>query len=488
MNLPCLAAIAVALASASFPAAAPGADQRAAAAPPTVHSVCDLSHEFTFYLDGRFHRQYLADHGRDARNWGTLSKLDLSNANLLVLVAGDPRLPYTAESIEHVARFVERDGGTLCLMIDGGDPMPPGAAVAARFGATPTTIRAKPPLRGTEALPGGAETAIEFRRGTVLELASADETDADGGSAWTVLVIDAEGRPVLATRRFGRGHVLVGSRGLFGQKPDASDPINAAWVTPLLASRASEKAIDPSKPHRSTSAERSREVGPLTLEFHDGTERFAESIHEVYTEVRPHLAAITGVEPSPGMIASMLILPTGGGGFSSGQRIAIGAWWGDFPRNRYPMIELIAHEAGHSWVLPHPEPLWNEPIATWLGIEVGRRLGMPEAQDTIDRQIAAARRLDAELNTLDPLAADAPRDVVWGKSYFVFEELERLHGPGAMSKYFQAKRRLVPASRSGYSMDDAVAVWSTAVGQDLFPWFRSLGFDVDRARTDLVAP
>lgn len=37
-------------------------------------------------------------------------------------------------------------------------------------------------------------------------------------------------------------------------------------------------------------------------------------------------------------------------------------------------------------------------------------------------------------------------------------------------------------------MDDAVAVWSAAVGEDLFPWFRSLAFDVDAARTNLVLP
>ena len=197
---------------------------------------------------------------------------------------------------------------------------------------------------------------------------------------------------------------------------------------------------------------------------------------------------ITGVEPSPGMIKSMLILPTGGGGFSSGVLIAIGAWWGNYPEQRYPMIELVAHEAGHSWVLPHAEPLWNEPIATWLGIETGRRLGFPEADATIARQIAKARRRDPDLTEMDPLAEDAHRDVIWGKSYFVFEELERLHGPGAMAKYFQAKRRLIERDREDYSMDDAVAVWSVAVGEDLFPWFRSLAFDVDPSRTDLETP
>ena len=229
-------------------------------------------------------------------------------------------------------------------------------------------------------------------------------------------------------------------------------------------------------------------AGPLKLEFHDGTERFAEGILEVYEAVRPHMLAITGVEPSPGMIQRMLILPTGGGGFSSGVCIAIGAWWGGFPETRYPMVELISHEAGHSWVLPHPEPLWNEPIATWFGIEVGRRMGMAEAQQRLEKQIRKARKLDPELTKLNPMDPEAARDLVWGKSYHVFEELERLHGPDAMARYFRAKRAYISADRPSYTMDDCVAVWSLAVDEDLFPWFRALAFDVDRSRTELPAP
>ena len=78
--------------------------------------------------------------------------------------------------------------------------------------------------------------------------------------------------------------------------------------------------------------------------------------------------------------------------------------------------------------------------------------------------------------------------MIWGKSYFVFEELEKQHGPGAMAKYFQTKRRVLPLERGKYTMDDCVAVWSIAVGEDLFPWFRSLAFDVHSDRTDLVIP
>ena len=457
------------------------ADTQDLATPPPVNSVCDISQEFTFYLDGRFARQYLAGRGTDARNWGSLAKLDLSNTNLLVLGAGNRRIPYAEEALDHIEQFLQ-GGGAVLLMADGAKEMPPGADLAERFGAELTTRQADRELGHTpawaELVRPDSPVDFTFRGGTVLDL----------GRDWEPLLRDERERPVLALRPVGAGHLLLGSRGLFGQNPDASDPINAEWVTPLLLSLTAHKTVDPKRPHRSTWAEHEEAVGPLTLEYHDGTAPFARAIADEYVAVRPHLVALTGVEPAPGMIKRLLILPTGGGGFSSGERIAIGAWWGNYPENRYPMIELISHEAGHSWVLPYAEPLWNEPIATYLGIQVGERLGMPEAQQTLDRQLAAGRRHDPDYASADPLAAGAPRDLIWGKSYVVFEELERLHGPGALAKYFRTKRAVLAPGRAGYSFDDCVAVWSLAVGEDLFPWFRGLGFGVDRARTDLPAP
>lgn len=441
---------------------------------PVVHSVTDVSQRFTFYMDGRFYRQYLKPEARDVRNWGSLSELDLSNVNLLILTAGDPRIPYASSAIEKVNAFM-KSGGTVLVMADGLSGEVPISKLLDGHGMKLSGQRAKAPLKGMAELSGHR---IVYRGGSPLE---PDES-------WGSLVVDEIGRPVLAERAVGDGTLVVGSRGLFGHKPDASDPINDEWVGPMLVSRAIEKTIDPNRPHRRTWAEDSRMAGPLKLEYHDGTERFADGILEVYEEVRPHLLAITGVEPSPGMIKRLLILPTGGGGFSSGVCIAIGAWWGGFPEKRYPMVELVSHEAGHSWVLPHAEPLWNEPIATWFGIEVGRRMGMSEAQQRLERQIGKARKLDPDLTKLNPMDAEASRDLVWGKSYHVFEELERLHGPGAMAKYFRAKREHISPERAAYTMDDCVAVWSLAVEQDLFPWFRSLAFDVDRSRTELPAP
>jgi hypothetical protein len=434
-----------------------------------VHSLCDLSQSFTFYMDGRFARQYLDGEGRDARNWGTLHKAELSNVNLLVLTAGEEAIPFAPESVEHVAAYVAADGGLL-VMADArpDERVVPVSALLSRFGAQLDGANARAPARGLGALEG---VEITYRGGRVLDLTE----------DWQPLVLDADSRPILARR----GHVLVGSRGLFGSRPDASDPINAAWITPLLLAAAQGKAVDPDKPAPRLWAELEREIGPLTLEFHEGTEPFADAISAEFAGVRPHLVALTGVEPSPGMIKRLLILPTGGGGFSSGARIAIGAFWGNYPERRYPMVELIAHEAGHSWVLPHPEPLWNEPIATYLGIKTGERLEMPEAQQTLQKAIERARQHDPQLDQIDPQSTDAPRDLVWGKSYFVFEELERLHGPGALALYFRTKRARVPADHPQYTMDDCVAVWSAAVDDDLFAWFRGLGFDVDRERVTL---
>jgi hypothetical protein len=434
-----------------------------------IHCISDISQEFSFYMDGRFARQYLTDTDRDARNWGTLWKLDLSNTNLLVLAGGDRRVPYHQDSLSHIMRYVAGGGGLL-MMADAGPDGAELSKVARQFGASFSPERAEGEPVGIGEL---ADRPITLRRGGTLEV----------GPDWTPLVRDEKGQILLARKGYGKGHVLISVRGLFGSNPDASDAINREWITPLLRQIASGKTVDPSQPHRGQFAELTREIGPLTLEFHEGTEPFADAISREYAEIRPHLVAVTSVEPSPGMITKLLILPTGSGGFSSGERIAIGAWWGDYPKNRYPMVELIAHEAGHSWVLPHPEPVWNEPIATYLGILVGRRMNMPEADRTLVEAIARARKQDPDMRTIDIGKPDAPNDVVWGKTYFLFEEIERLHGPGTLGAYFRAKRRLVPADAPSYSLDDSVAVWSAAVGQDLFPWFRSHGIDVRAERS-----
>lgn len=443
-----------------------------------IHSISDMSHEFTFYMDGRFFQQYIREeNGADARNWGTLYKLDLSNVNLLVLSSGPGPVRYHPRSIRKVQDFVSAGGAALIMSDASGTKTEaelPIQALAIAFGARFSRTPAQLPAT---AAPELQASSVECRPGCTLELTG----------QWDVLVADSAHRPLMARKQVGKGYVVVAARGLFGQQPDARDPINASWITPLLQRLVVHRPVDPAAPPKGQFAELTRKLDSLTVEFNEGTRPYADAIAREYFIVREHLCAITGVDPSPGTLTNLLLLPTGGGGFSSGDRIGIGAWWGGYPKNRYPMIELIGHEAGHSWVLPHPEPVWNEPIATYLGIQVGKRMNMPEAEATLRRAIDAARKLDPDFTKVDISAANTPYAALWGKTFWFFEELERMYGPGVMAKYFRAKRKWVPATRPRYTLDDCVAVWSRAVGHDLFPWFRQHGLPVDASRTDLAS-
>jgi len=443
-----------------------------------IHSICDISTDFTFYMDGRFFGQYISPDGADARNWGTLWKLDLTDANLLVLSSGDSPVEYAPKSVQHVKQFVTSGGAVLITASNAGyRPDQPFhiQQVAKAFGGEFAPELAQLPLKAVPALNA---QKIDFYGGGTLKV----------GNGWTVLINDAMGKPVLAQKPFGKGKVLLAIRGLFGHNPDASDPINAQWVKPWLQSAVSGKPVNPSRPPKGQWAELEKQVGSLTPEYHEGTKIYADSISKEYFEIKPILTQITGVDPSKGMITRMLMLPTGGGGFSSGDRIAIGAWWGGYPKNRYPMVELISHEAGHSWVLPYPEPVWNEPIATYLGIRVGQKMKMKEADETLARAIENARKDDPDFKKIDINAPGAPNSVVWGKSFWIFEQLRAKYGEDSMAKYFKTKRAILKPGRTKYSLDDCVAVWSRALGEDLFPWFNSLGIKVSKSNTDIPLP
>lgn len=79
-----------------------------------VHAVVDLGHRFTFYADGRFHRQYLP--GQPAvTSWGALFNFDFSNANLLILLGCDPHLEYVRKDMEVINQFLQQGGGVVLL-------------------------------------------------------------------------------------------------------------------------------------------------------------------------------------------------------------------------------------------------------------------------------------------------------------------------------------------------------------------------------------
>lgn len=450
-----------------------------------IHAVSDLAHEFSFYADGRFGTQYLDGH-KMVTNWGTLSKFDESNANLLIFLACNPNVTYTPSDLTYIKKFLASGGGVLIM----GNPGDEGQnKLASNFGAK-FAAPATPPLKGTEKL--GETEKIEGDPGCYLELES--PTD------WDVFVQDAEGRPVLALRKEGRGSVLVGSRSLAGSSPDAKDNINSYWIPRVLQKAASGKRVNDKKPFQGngvTNLGNIKKVGSTTYHYSDYLAPYFEAMVAIDKKCRPLIEKRMGVPLSKGMAGEVGLLATGGGGFSSGGAVGLAVFWEDFPKKEAGMVEFLTHESVHSWVLPYPE-VWNEPIATYVGnlvmCDAGHEEeGLRRIEDTIKR----ARNIDPtmKLYNIDGKSADsnAPtleggqgNDIHWGKSFWVLEEMRKLD-PVFLAKYFQAKRKYAKPGIQ-YDMNNTVAIISQALGKDMFPWFNEHGMPVSWDKVTVKVP
>ena len=447
-----------------------------------IHAVVDLGHEFSFYSDGRFHRQYLPGQPA-ATSWGSLFNFDLSNANLLILLGCDANLHYWPEDLDTINTFLQDGGGVLLLGSAGNAPQ---NDLARSFGCS-FEKPAKTPLKAAdESIAGeiaGGGDALKLRQPKL----------------WHVLIADAENNPILARRMIGKGTLLVGARGLAGNRPDAKDDINATWWKKLLRAAASNKAVDPQRPFASRGIgqlDHSEKVGNITLRYSDYLKPYADKMADIYLRCHPVIQNRMGVPLSKGMASEIGLLATGGGGFSSGSMLGLAVFWGEFPNREDGMIEFITHESVHSWVLPFAET-WNEPIATYVGdlvmIDMGHQEeGLRRIKATIERaaKIDPTMKLyDLEGKSTDTNARklnDGQRnDIHWGKTFWILEEL-RKENPVVVAKYFQAKRKLAtPDAVKRYDANATVALLSIAMKRDLFPWFKGNGFDVDSARSPI---
>ena len=145
-----------------------------------IHCVTDISHEFTFYFDGRFGKNYVSPNGVDARNWGTLHKYDFTNVNLLILQSSASPCPYTPEDIDRIG-----DGAVTLLGLAKklSDP------VAIDFLEKIAGLPAKVDLAGAKPVGPfgmlGALSSKEARQGlgVLMELTKAMGSLKNGGSS-----------------------------------------------------------------------------------------------------------------------------------------------------------------------------------------------------------------------------------------------------------------------------------------------------------------
>lgn len=447
-----------------------------------INVVTDLAHEFSFYADNRFHSQYLKNQNY-ATNWCNLSNFDFSNANLLVLLGCDNRIGYDENDVAAITKFVKSGGGVVILSSTGAESQ---NRLLKVFGAQ---------MDGNAAAPlkvvGKGITASQVEGGghQVLRF--------DEAKKWNTIIEDAEARPLMAYSKYGKGHVLVASRSLAGSNPNASDSINVNVWKPVLRTVASGKTVKPGRPFGSRGIgelEHVEQKSTFTLMYNDYMKPYASAMSDIAERCIPVIERRMGVPLAPGMGSKIALLATGGGGFSSGDVIALAVWWGDFPKREDSMIEFITHESVHSWVLPLPE-VWNEPIATYVGDLVMCDMGYPEeGLKRINAQIESARRFDPNMDKYDldgtdrngnKVEAAGMREIHWGKTYYIFELLRVKH-PDFLARYFQMKRFLISRKKiTRYDIHNTVAVMSLALGEDLFGFFNSKGIKADPAKAEI---
>lgn len=449
-----------------------------------VHAVNSVSHSYDFHADWGFHGQYLKDH-KYVKSWCCLYNADLSNANLLFLSNCDDRLTYLPKDVEKVQAFLKEGGGVMIL----GYPNAKSQNELAKMFGAEFTGGVVPPLK-----------ANEFSTDEVTVKGGAARVKLEKPEEWNVVVEDNEQQPVLAYTKIGKGTLIVGARALMGNDPDhASDSINAQVWNNLWVKAASGKKVDANKPFENSfieSLEHREERDNLDISYSDYMAPYADAMFDISKRCRPVIENRMGVPLSEGMASKIVLIPTDGGGYSSGEVLALAVWWGDFPKREDSMIEFVTHESVHSWVLPFAE-IWNEPIATYVGDLVMGDMGhADEANRRIASTIERARKADPNFDKYDvdgnsnkpgveSLTGGEQNAVHWGKTFWIFEQL-RKQQPDFMAKYFQAKRKYALADKiKEYDANNTVAVVSIAMEKDMFPWFKNIGFDVDRNKAEI---
>lgn len=454
------------------------------ASSPVIHAMNDVSHSYTFHGDWGFHKQYLQDQ-KYAKSWCALYHSDLSNANLLFLNGCEDQLTYVPKDIEKIQSFLKEGGGVMIL----GNPKGKSQNELAKLFGGEFKKGVKDPLH-----------ACKFTTEPVIVKANSAYLELQNPQKWTIVVADAEKKPLLAYTKVGKGMVILGARALMGDHPDhVSDSINSTLWRPLWNLAAQGKKVNPAKAFNDCyieTLEHRQKEGTIDVSYSDYMQPYADKMFDIAGRCKQYIEPRMGVPLSSGMASRIVLIPTGGGGYSSGEILALSIWWGGFPDKEESMIEFITHETVHSWVRPFAE-IWNEPIATYVGNLVMADMGYPEESvRRIKKTIESGRKYDPEYNQYDlegkswkegvkAFEGRVSRDLHWGKTFWIFEQL-RAENPTFIADYFKAKRRYAtPELIKKYDVNNTVAIVSIAMKRDMFPWFKSIGFDVNRERSEV---
>lgn len=296
------------------------------------------------------------------------------------------------------------------------------------------------------------------------------------------IITDAQGRAVMAIKRVGKGKVVVfsGKRTLWGltQPPDPqSTTVARQLIGNLFAflSREASPRIDEPRVPDLIPPDKELRVGQMRIRHTDPLKERAEYLAKEFPRLYREMERLFGVPPARPI--DIEVLPTAGGGWTSGNLIGIGALGKDDD-----VLAILLWEMTNAWKLPSAHG-WIEVWAGFTTYLLRERLNIyPPARRTQDmlNDFKALLAVDPDLKQIDVSQISPDENAHRLKVKKVALILLRLHQRYG-DEFF---RRLLRIHRAQYkseefiAMEDLITEMSLAAREDLFPWFAGYGTTV----------
>ncbi|MHC4351863.1 MAG: hypothetical protein ACYS0H_04010 [Planctomycetota bacterium] len=353
--------------------------------------------------------------------------------------------------------------------------------------------------------------AGEFGAGLTAETDTVDGVSLpviDISGAWRSHLNGAEGRPVIARRRFGRGRVLIiGSVRYLEAKRDRT-PAALAQRNRIISSLAEMIGwVAAGTPPVGGSTRLPREAaggGPIYPELSERignvivyyAKNQKKELLDCITDDMPLVKSkIEGWLPSAAPDEPMhLILSAGGGG-----GWAVNAYLpkevGIISLSKSGVLSVFAHELAHTMGGPPNDR--GELAGDWrygnqseahAGWFQGKAASLPTGK-RVSHQPSRLFDFDKNGDALDLAASSDVNREKWGKGkdwtkiWWVWQKLDDRYGPTWYPRWRWVQHtRWRDEPRRRLSLDETVEDMSIAVGEDLFRFFREIGTTLNKER------
>jgi len=484
--------------------------------PPRV--LIDQSHDFLFIV---LHLgTFLKTHGfMGTFSHATLAPRIYRNCDVIVTHQSGSDVPYTKRQVSDLKKFVSKGGGLLLI---GYGPAYVGYAKSKNltFESWPMNLLAGELGFHFEPEAGRLPLAVQTHTLTegIREVTFQDKNPRVGivsvPKEASVLLADSTGKPVLAVREFGNGRVAVLTEYRFIKTID--EPPNERLFVNLfgwlgansankvkMANRRPQEIFPGIELHKGHDYELVDKPEPpewdggpdfiwpeiqvkrgaIMLQYSASMKARAEYLIQQYPVVYNTIYELFQVEPAQEMILEAL--PSSGGGYhwTKQRLVAIGALADD-----KAVVGIMGHEMVHAWGLPTPRNFphgWTAFTDDYLSAKLQLRTPA-EMTEEWNRELSELKALDPNLDSLDIVEAttDPTRQRLLDKKVgWILKELEKKYGLDFFARLVRIYREQGKTPRreetyEGLPMDDFVYYASLAAGEDLYPWFRSLGTTV----------